>query len=72
MRIFGCIGLVAAAACIIAIFVFLFGRPFFYFSEKFSQPQNGEFFKSLKMSYFHYLEKFSGRNWNFILPQKRV
>ena len=47
-------------------------RPFFYFSEKFSQPQNGEFFKSLKMSYFHYLEKFSGRNWNFILPQKKV
>ena len=49
-----------------------YARAFFYFSEKFSQPQNGEFFKSLKMSYFHYLEKFSGRNWNFILPQKRV
>ena len=28
------------------------GRPFFYFPEKFSPPQNDEFFKSLKMGYF--------------------
>ena len=50
----------------------LHNRAFFYFPEKFSPPQTGEFFKSLKMGYFHYLEKFSGRNLNFILPQKRV
>ena len=37
------------------------GRPFFYFSVKFSPPQSNEFFKSLKMDYFHYLEKFSTR-----------
>ena len=29
-------------------------RPFFYFSEKFSPPQNGEFFESQKEEHFHF------------------
>ncbi len=35
------------------------GEAFWGFLELFSPPQNDEFFKSLKMGYFHYLEKFS-------------
>ena len=45
---------------------------FFYFLEKFSPPQTGEFFESQKEEQIQLLEKFSGRNWNFILTQKRV
>lgn len=30
------------------------GGPFFYFPEKFSPPQNGEFFESQKEEHFHF------------------
>ena len=35
------------------------GGPFFYFPEKFSPPQTGEFFESQKEEQIHLLEKFS-------------
>ena len=60
------------AVCVILGSTLFFARPFFYFPEKFSPPQTGEFFESQKEEQIQLLEKFSVRNWNFILPQKRV
>ena len=36
------------------------GRPFFYFSEKFSPPQTGEFFESQKEEHFHFSKNSPG------------
>lgn len=35
-------------------------RPFFYFPEKFSPPQNGEFFESQKEEHFHFSKNSPG------------
>ena len=36
------------------------GGPFFYFPEKFSPPQNGEFFESQKEEHFHFSKNSPG------------
>ena len=36
------------------------GRPFFYFPEKFSPPQTGEFFESQKEEHFHFSKNSPG------------
>ena len=38
----------------------IFPRPFFYFPEKFSPPQNGEFFESQKEEHFHFSKNSPG------------
>ena len=37
------------------------GGPFFYFSEKFSPPQTGEFFESQKEEHFHFSKNSPGK-----------
>ncbi|MST99166.1 hypothetical protein FYJ85_19230 [Victivallaceae bacterium BBE-744-WT-12] len=37
-----------------------YGRAFFYFPEKFSPPQNGEFFESQKDEHFHFSKNSPG------------
>ena len=44
----------------------------FLFSRKILSTSNWRIFRVSKGGAFSLLEKFSGRNWNFILPQKRV
>ena len=39
---------------------FEIGGPFFYFPEKFSPPQNGEFFESQKEEHFHFSKNSPG------------
>ena len=39
---------------------FEIGRPFFYFPEKFSPPQTGEFFESQKEEHFHFSKNSPG------------
>ena len=40
--------------------VFQYRRPFFYFPEKFSPPQTGEFFESQKEEHFHFSKNSPG------------
>ena len=42
----------------------------FLFSRKILSTSNWRIFRVSKGGAFSLLEKFSGRNWNFILPQK--
>ena len=44
----------------------------FLFSRKILSTSKWRIFRVSKGGAFSLLEKFSGRNWNFILPQKRV
>ena len=44
----------------------------FLFFRKILSTSNRRIFRVSKGGAFSLLEKFSGRNWNFILPQKRV
>ena len=44
----------------------------FLFSRKILSTSNWRIFRVSKGGAFSLLEKFSGRNWNFILPQKSV
>ena len=44
----------------------------FLFSRKILSTSNWRIFRVSKGGAFSLPEKFSGRNWNFILPQKRV
>ena len=44
----------------------------FLFFRKILSTSNWRIFRVSKGGAFSLLEKFSGRNWNFILPQKRV
>ena len=50
----------SASVKICFLFVILFRGPFFYFPEKFSPPQNGEFFESQKEEHFHFSKNSPG------------
>ena len=47
-------------------------RPFFYFSEKFSPPQNGEFFESQKDEHFHFSKNSPGETETLFCLKKSL
>ena len=49
-----------------------FRRPFFYFSEKFSPPQNGEFFESQKDEHFHFSKNSPGETETLFCLKKSL
>ena len=49
-----------------------FPRPFFYFSEKFSPPQNGEFFESQKDEHFHFSKNSPGETETLFCLKKSL
>ena len=49
-----------------------YARPFFYFSEKFSPPQNGEFFESQKDEHFHFSKNSPGETETLFCLKKSL
>ena len=54
------------------LLLFSHSSTIFLFSRKILSTSKWRIFRVSKGGAFSLLEKFSGRNWNFILPQKRV